>query len=644
MKNYRLLFVALFLFAVFPLSAQYATIDINQTPQKMATFGNILANDNGVNLTVASATYYNVSSVETPLTLSTPTQVYSQSGYLAGNFILYANGNYSFTPEVNFVGDVNFNYTMSDVNNDEDEASLTIKVIGLIDIDSNNMPIAHNDTAFTIEGGVISSNSLVNDNDPDGNPLTIIGVNQGVLNIPLGFVAVEVSGIDINGIPVPDAGGFMMQDGLGAYSFVPSTGFIGKVDPITYTISDGAGGTTTANIYLRILPDSGSYTFANDDANLESKGIAMSGNVLINDSDPYLFSQKVKAVDVNGAEVFLPSNNTDLVTTIPGKGVFKIKNNGNYSFVPELGFVGSITVGIRVCNDGVPESCDFSYLYLTILDSEELCFEEIAGQTFSWNYQNSSQPEITENMVQPGTNGGFVFDIYRLDNSFNMTINSTLLATQEIQFQVAGTSGQNIRFADGSIWEQGGIPTIWSMVGNSANPILRVVIDVYGNVTMYGSKTSGGPLFPLELFNGNSFNSISWNDIADNDIIVSQNVVGPTRMEGYGYGRNIIPCAPCTLPGNFSSTGLSTNVGVTSLRESNSNNWPQVRDGGWIALESQTKGFVPNRLTATQIAAIPAVELVAGMMVYNITEDCLQINVNGSIGGWQCFTAPGCGE
>ena len=97
------------------------------------------------------------------------------------------------------------------------------------------------------------------------------------------------------------------------------------------------------------------------------------------------------------------------------------------------------------------------------------------------------------------------------------------------------------------------------------------------------------------------------------------------------------------LPGVFAAgAGLPTNVGISSLRIDNSDGWPQVREGGWIALEAKTKGFVPNRLTAAQIALIPTGDLVVGMMVYNITEDCLQINVDGTATGWNCFSEQGC--
>ncbi len=71
-------------------------------------------------------------------------------------------------------------------------------------------------------------------------------------------------------------------------------------------------------------------------------------------------------------------------------------------------------------------------------------------------------------------------------------------------------------------------------------------------------------------------------------------------------------------------------------------NWPMVRKGAWTVLEAKTKGFVVNRLTDAQITAIPSADLREGMMVYNIPQDCLQINIDGTATGWKCFNTQTC--
>ena len=100
----------------------------------------------------------------------------------------------------------------------------------------------------------------------------------------------------------------------------------------------------------------------------------------------------------------------------------------------------------------------------------------------------------------------------------------------------------------------------------------------------------------------------------------------------------------CYKPAITSGTILPTKLGITSLARANSGdtNWPGVRKGAWVALESKTKGFVINRLTTTQVSNIPSADLKEAMMVYNTTLNCLQINIDGTASGWKCFNTQSC--
>ncbi|MPS64647.1 MAG: hypothetical protein DI622_07725 [Chryseobacterium sp.] len=100
----------------------------------------------------------------------------------------------------------------------------------------------------------------------------------------------------------------------------------------------------------------------------------------------------------------------------------------------------------------------------------------------------------------------------------------------------------------------------------------------------------------------------------------------------------------CYKPAVNSGTVLPSNLGITGLGRANSGdtNWPGARKGAWMVLESKTKGFVLNRLTDAQIAAIPAADLKEGMIVYNTTQNCLQVNIDGTSTGWRCFNNQTC--
>lgn len=132
------------------------------------------------------------------------------------------------------------------------------------------------------------------------------------------------------------------------------------------------------------------------------------------------------------------------------------------------------------------------------------------------------------------------------------------------------------------------------------------------------------------------FNSIENNDTAS-----------ATYLGTYTYASAInaaISACFCYKPAITAGTVLDAKQGITSLQRAgtDNNNWPMVRKGAWTVLESKTKGFVPNRLTAQQITAIPAANLREGMMVYHIGLDCLYINTDGTPTGWKCFNTQTC--
>jgi hypothetical protein len=203
--------------------------------------------------------------------------------------------------------------------------------------------------------------------------------------------------------------------------------------------------------------------------------------------------------------------------------------------------------------DGIRDLDDLDDDNDGILDTVE-CPDENVVNT---NFNSSNGQTVVFNA--PAADRGFTFDIYSLDNSFNLNINGTNISSNEIQFtnNVPGSPPQNIRFADGSLYGVGVIPDIWNITGTAANPSVRVVISQSGNITLFGSKVSGGPLFPLTLFNGNTLNSIIWNTVAANVVTVSQLVTGPTYITGNGKGLKKGFC-------DFDGDGISNELDLDS--------------------------------------------------------------------------------
>lgn len=96
---------------------------------------------------------------------------------------------------------------------------------------------------------------------------------------------------------------------------------------------------------------------------------------------------------------------------------------------------------------------------------------------------------------------------------------------------------------------------------------------------------------------------------------------------------------------NDAATGGSnhdTKMGITLLKRAGGSvsAWPMIRKSGFIALESNTKGFVVTRLTTVQLDAIKSAgNAVEGMMSYDTTANCMKIYSGGD---WKCFNMPSC--
>lgn len=295
-------------------------------------------------------------------------------------------------------------------------------------------------------------------------------------------------------------------------------------------------------------------------------------------------------------------------------------------------------------NNGLGGNCN-NIMNITVEFVEEICTEPVEGEVFEWNYPSSSQSTITETLSQPASNYGFVLDIYTLDNSFNMEINGTHIATQEIEFQSSGTSGINVRFSDGDEYETDTEGDIWEMTGTVENPLIRVVISSTGAISLFGSKTSGGPLFPLELINGNSLNTITWNNEASNVIVITQNVVGATSISGSGYGVNRVIC-PCVKPASLGTPTGFSNVGILTKGNPSIENWPEIVPNGYLVLDAAEKGMVVTHMNSTQRDELTPID---GMVIYNTDERCLQLyrgispGIDSTRTGWNCIKR-GCNE
>ncbi|WP_083467641.1 DUF11 domain-containing protein, partial [Croceitalea dokdonensis] len=172
-------------------------------------------------------------------------------------------------------------------------------------------------------------------------------------------------------------------------------------------------------------------------------------------------------------------------------------------------------------SDGVPDGCDQDDDNDGILDVDECPVE--ASDIFNYSIANG---DAFSNSFITGS-GTLVLDAFTLDNSFSLTINGVNIGG-ELEFQE--NTNNVIRFLDGFEYGQNGVPEIWQLTGNSLAPIVRLTIDASGVVRLFGARSSGGPLEPLETTF--PLENVVWNATAPNELVLDQLVFGPTSITG----------------------------------------------------------------------------------------------------------------
>ena len=184
-------------------------------------------------------------------------------GVLAGS-----SANYSYTPDSGYNGPDGFSFVSNDGFLDSTPAIVSINVLSV-----NDAPVAVGDNYVTNENTSITITPLANDTDADGDPLQVSSINGsmlsgGVQSIPVsnGLVEVDISGVIL---------------------FVPNSNFIGD-SIFAYEVSDGKGGTATANVTIVVssvnhAPTARTFTI---ELNQGDDGVPLNGVNQLNGTDP----------------------------------------------------------------------------------------------------------------------------------------------------------------------------------------------------------------------------------------------------------------------------------------------------------------------------------------------------------------------
>jgi hypothetical protein len=210
-----------------------------------------------------------------------------------------------YTPQSGFVGSDSFAYTVSDGRGGLATAAVVVTVTA-----PNAAPVARPDLAATTAGTAVTIEALANDNDPDGEALTLTGMSlpaHGHLSL------------------TPE------QD----FVYWPDAGFVGE-DGFSYTIRDGEGASATAAVKIVVERRNEAPLAAADSATTAS-GQPVTLDLLANDNDPDGDPLRLTAL------------------TVPAHGRITVAPGQTVTYTPDPGFTGQDGFTYRV-SDGTAVS------------------------------------------------------------------------------------------------------------------------------------------------------------------------------------------------------------------------------------------------------------------------------------------------
>ena len=264
------------------LSSATVSIEVNTSPVAVAdtittnedtTFTvNVLSNDSDLDgdvLTVSSASAEN------------------------GSVTINIDGTLSYTPKANFNGPDTISYEITDGKGGVSSTIVNVTVNAL-----NDDPVAENDTVSTDINTGVTINVLSNDSDVDSDILSV--TNATATN---GSITINLDG---------------------TLSYTPNIDFNG-IDSVTYDISDGNGGSSSATVSVMV----NTLPVAADDAIVTNEDTAVDINVLSNDSDP-------------------DGNILSVTTATAFNGMVAINSDGTLSYTPNSDFNGSDVITYEI--------------------------------------------------------------------------------------------------------------------------------------------------------------------------------------------------------------------------------------------------------------------------------------------------------
>ncbi|SFC62439.1 Ig-like domain-containing protein [Pseudoalteromonas denitrificans] len=237
-----------------------------------------------------------------------------------GNILVGTNSILTYTPQVDFEGDIEIIYTVEDLSGGSSQGKVFVSINN-----RNSAPVALDDNFSINEDELLIigvSGLLSNDSDENGDMLTVnttpfVNVTQGTLTL----------------------------SSDGSFLYQANENFFGT-DTFEYQISDGEGGGAVAKVHLTINSINDN-PIANDDVSTTAEETLINIDVLGNDSD-------------------IENSTLTVLAASAQNGTVSIENNNTINYLPTLDFVGTDIVTYQITDD--EQGVDSAIVTITVLN------------------------------------------------------------------------------------------------------------------------------------------------------------------------------------------------------------------------------------------------------------------------------------
>lgn len=217
-----------------------------------------------------------------------------------GTLTFNANGSFTYTPDADFIGTIQFTYRADDGFDQSQPATVTINVLPL----GNNVPpVALPDAYATKQNTsleITAPGVLDNDLDTDGDPLKAV-------------------------LEAAPANGSLMLAANGSFSYTPTPGFLG-IDSFSYRANDGEDLSAPVPVVITVVPAEGNLP-----------PLAFGNRYELNEGDTLTVpAPGILTNDQDGDGDRL----TAVLESPPAHGTLTLNADGECIFVPDPGFSG----------------------------------------------------------------------------------------------------------------------------------------------------------------------------------------------------------------------------------------------------------------------------------------------------------------